>query len=404
MTVRRLGSSACRTYLAACPRSREAILVDPVLDDLEDLARLVEEEGLGLRAVVDTHTHADHPSAGPALAGRFGAAYALHESTECRRATERLRDGQTLEAGDIRVEVVHTPGHTPDSVTLRCGRDLMTGDFLFLAQDGAGRLDLPGGDAGAHWDSLRRLASLGDDLRVLPGHDYQGIPESTLGEERRRNPRFQRVTREEYVAWQRAVAAPTPDWMLEVIAANLGAAEAPAAHRRPAAVGPVGDLPASGAACAGGPSGGACATAPSWRVPLVSARNAYRRLLGGGPRAPVLLDVRDPWEYAGPGGRHAAGAVPLPLTELAASPDRVPCGPEDEVLVICKGGIRSARAAELLIERGWRRVFSVEGGTDRWAEEGLPVEGRRGAGNPEPGARTGTASPEGGGKGQEERP
>ena len=95
------------------------------------------------------------------------------------------------------------------------------------------RADTTGGDAGAHWDSLRRLASLGDDLRVLPGHDYHGLADGTLGGERRRNPRFQEVSREEYEAWQAAVRAPTPDWMLEVIAANLGSGPEHAAHHRP---------------------------------------------------------------------------------------------------------------------------------------------------------------------------
>jgi glyoxylase-like metal-dependent hydrolase (beta-lactamase superfamily II)/rhodanese-related sulfurtransferase len=371
MAVRLLGTTACRSYLVECPRSRAALLVDPVLDDVEAASAIVEREGLRLRAVVDTHTHADHPSGAAVLAERFSVPYALHEATTCRRATERLADGRALEVGDLRVEVLHTPGHTQDSVTLRCGRDLLTGDFLFLAQEGAGRLDLPGGDPGVHWDSLRRLSALGDDLRVLPGHDYHGLTDSTLGEERRRNPRFQRITREEYVAWQRAVAAPTPDWMLDVIAANLGTAEAHGAHHGRPIPSPVPGLPAAEGAC--GPAG-ACASAASGRVPLVQPRTAWERLRAGRPAAPFFLDVREPWECAGPRGRRASGTVNVPLGSLAGSLDRVEAGPGDEVIVICKSGGRSARAVELLIDRGWRRVFSVEGGTDRWAAEGLPTE------------------------------
>ena len=358
MPVRQLGGSACRSYLVSCGRTGEAILVDPVLEEAEAVVREAAAAGARPRLVVDTHTHGDHRSAGAALAGELGIPYALHESTASRRATERLRDGQVLEAGDERIEVIHTPGHTPDSVTLRCGRDLLTGDFLFLAQEGAGRLDLPGGDPGAHWESLRRLASLGDELRVHPGHDYHGLPPATLGEERRRNPRFQQVTREEYEAWQRAVAAPTPDWMLDVIAANLGTAAVHAAHHGSA-----------DAAC--GPASGACASIPWGRVPIVSPGRAWQRLRGEGDPRPVLVDVREPWEFRR--GR-AVGAVPIPLGTLPASLDRVPSGKGSDVLVICKTGGRSAQAAEYLIERGWRRVFSVEGGTDRWAAEGLPIE------------------------------
>lgn len=367
MTVHRLGAAACRTYLLACPRTGAGILVDPVLDDAERIHRALEARGVRPLLVVDTHTHADHVSAGASLASALGIPYALHESTECRLPSERLRDGQVLEAGDLRARVIHTPGHTADSVSLLCGNDLLTGDFLFLAQEGAGRLDLPGGDAGAHWESLRRLAALGDGVRVLPGHDYHELEDSTLGVERRRNPRFQDVTREEYVAWQRAVAAPTPDWMREVLAANLGTAAGHAAHHgAPRGI----DLGLPPPACASGGSAGACATAATGRVPLVAPRAAHERIREG--RAAAVIDVREPWEYR---RGHAAGAVLLPLRALAASPDRVPGGPGDEVLLICKSGGRSAAAAEFLIGSGRRRVFSIEGGTDRWAAEGLPVEG-----------------------------
>lgn len=376
MAVRRLGAAACRSYLVACGRTGEALLVDPLLDDLEGLDRTLEEGGHRLAMVVDTHTHADHHSAGARLAEGMGVPYALHAATECRFATERLEDGRRLEVGDLRVEVLHTPGHTPDSVSLLCGRDLMTGDFLFLAQEGAGRLDLPGGDAAAHWESLRRLASLGDDVRVLPGHDYHELADSTLGVERRRNPRFQEVTREEYVAWQRAVAAPTPGWMLDVIAANLGTAAAHAEHHGAPAGLDLGTKPA-GACLSGGAPGaaGACASVPTGRVPLVSPRRAWERLSAGEGERPLLLDVRDPWEFAAPSGRHARGAVLVPLRTLPSSLGSLPGDRAAEVLVICRTGGRSAAAAEFLIDRGWRRVFSVEGGTDRWAAEGLPVEG-----------------------------
>lgn len=378
MPVRRIGRAACRAYLVSCGRTGEALLVDPVLDDAAAVHEALDARGLRLRGIVDTHTHADHVSAGASLSRALGVEYLLHEATESRLPTGRLRDGRRIEVGDERVEVLHTPGHTPDSISLLCGRDLLTGDFLFLAQEGAGRLDLPGGDPGAHWDSLRRLSSLGDDLRVLPGHDYHGLEDGTLGEERRRNPRFQDVTREEYVAWQRAVAAPTPDWMLEVIAANLGTAAAHAAHHgggaapAPPRRGLDLGLPAGAPACSPGGSAGACATAASGRVPLLSPREAFERLAG--PRPPVLLDVRDPWEYGGPRGRHARGARNLPLGTLPAALGSLPGEAGEEVLVICKMGGRSAAAAEFLIENGRRRVFSIEGGTDRWAAEGLPLD------------------------------
>lgn len=352
-----------------CPRTRRAAIVDPLAEDTERTLRRIGAEGLHLDWIVDTHTHADHASGGAALAAATGAPYALHEATTCARVGERLAGGRTLEAGDLRIDVHHTPGHTPDSISLLCGRILLTGDFLFLAQDGAGRLDLPGGDAGAHWDSLQRLAALGDDLAVLPGHDYSGLEASTLGEERRRNPRFQNVTRDEYVAWQRAIAAPTPDWMLDVIARNLGTAAAHGEHHAARAIADA--IDPSSPECA---TGGACLSSPTGRVPLVGVQEAARRMGRPPAERPYLLDVREPFEFAAPFGRHAPGAVLVPLASLPHRLAVLPADPDAEVLVICKSGGRSARAAEFLIESGRRRVFNVAGGTDAWVGAGLPVE------------------------------
>jgi rhodanese-related sulfurtransferase len=277
--------------------------------------------------------------------------------------TEKLRDGQTLEVGGVRVSVIHTPGHTPDSITLAADHSLLTGDFLFLAQDGAGRLDLPGGDAGQHWDSLQKLASLGDDFRVLPGHDYNQLTDSTLGAERVRNPRFQNVTREEYVAWQKAVASPTPDWMLAVIAANMGQKSAHDAHH--ALSHAIGCAPGEG-------GGGACSAGPMAAVPLVTPKEAARRMSAAAK--PFLLDVREPHEYTGPMGRHAPGAYLIPLAQVPQRMSELPKDPNAEILVICKSGGRSARATAFLISQGRRRVFNVAGGTDGWVRDGLPVD------------------------------
>ena len=372
--VEQIGPAACRSYLVACPATRAAVVVDPLSEDVPRVLERLDRDGLRLVAAIDTHTHADHLSGGPALAAATGAAYGLHESTACARVGERLRDRQVVEAGEVRVEVIHTPGHTPDSVSLRAGRYLFTGDFLFLAQDGAGRLDLPGGDPGAHWDSLRRLSELGEETVVLPGHDYEGHDAATLGEERVRNPRFQHVTREEYVTWQRAIAQPTPDWMLGVIAANLGTADAHQAHHGVQPGGPLGDLAGAAGTCAPGGGGGTCQAGPMGRVPTVSVQEAARRMGAATAERPFLLDVREPFEFHGPRGRHAPGAVLVPLQTLPQRLAALPGDAEAEVLVICRSGGRSAHAAEYLIASGRRRVFNVAGGTDAWAAAGLTVE------------------------------
>jgi glyoxylase-like metal-dependent hydrolase (beta-lactamase superfamily II)/rhodanese-related sulfurtransferase len=368
MILEQVGPAACRSYLVGCEQAKRVILVDPLLEDTDRVLARLERDGLRLDLVVDTHTHADHHSGGRLVAERTGAPYALHGATECAGVDERLEDGGELEVGRVRVEVLHTPGHTPDSLTLRAGPNLLTGDFLFLAQDGAGRLDLPGGDAAAHWDSLQRLARFDDAHRVLPGHDYQGNADSTLGVERTRNPRFQNVTREEYAAWQKAIAMPTPQWMLDVIAANLGTAEAHQAHH--AAPPSEQDGDADAADC----GSGACAAGPLECVPLVLPEEAHRRREQPAAERPFLLDVREPWEFARPYGRHAPGAHLIPLAQLPGRLHELPDDRERELLIICKSGGRSAHAAAFLIQQGWRRVFNVALGTDGWVRAGLPVE------------------------------
>ncbi len=374
MILEQIGPAVCRSYIVGCEQTRHVIVVDALADDVERVLELAARRGLTIDLIVDTHTHADHHSGGRALAARSGAPYALHEATTCAGVDERLRDGAALEVGRTRVEVLHTPGHTPDSLTLRAGRNLLTGDFLFLAQDGAGRLDLPGGDPGAHWDSLQRLATFDDPHCVLPGHDYHGHAPSTLATERRRNPRFQDVTRDEYVAWQRAVASPTPPWMLDVIAANLGHGAAHAAHHGVAHAAAPPEQPA-GAALSGTSRGaGACAAGPRASVPLVLPDEARRRRELPAAQRPFLLDVREAEEFAAPHGCHAPGAHLIPLAQLPARLDELPPDPAHEVLVICKSGGRSAQAVAYLIEQGRRRVFNVALGTDGWVRAGLPVE------------------------------
>jgi len=361
MRVEQIGPAACRSYLVSCEKTGQALLVDPLMEDEGRVVRKLEEDGLTLSLIVDTHTHADHLSGGAALRDKLGVPYALHESTTNRRPDEKLADGARIEVGRGTVEILHTPGHTPDSISLLTDGRLMSGDFLFLAQDGAGRLDLPGGDAGAHWDSLQRLASIGAEVSVLPGHDYQGLTDGPLGVERRRNPRFQDVTREEYVAWQRAVARDTPAWMLEVIAMNLGTAEMHAVHHGA----PGGDSEADDVCSAGG----ACAAGPVAAMPMITPTECHARRAGAD--APFLVDVREPWEYA---QGHAPGALLIPLGDLPRRLDELPQARDRELHMICRSGARSASAAAFLIDNGWRRVFNVATGTVGWITSGLALE------------------------------
>jgi glyoxylase-like metal-dependent hydrolase (beta-lactamase superfamily II) len=191
--------------------------------------------------VIDTHVHADHRSAGPALARQVGAVYCLHEAADVALPFEPLRDDQEIELGNTRVKVLHTPGHTPESMCLlvtdlRRGTEpwfVLTGDTLFVGA--VGRPDLPGKareNAGKLYDSIHtKLLALRDDLEVFPAHfagsacgaGMSGKPSSTIGFEKRFNPLLSRP-KEDFVAALADVPA-KPAEMEHILLANQGRAE-----------------------------------------------------------------------------------------------------------------------------------------------------------------------------------
>jgi hydroxyacylglutathione hydrolase len=229
--------TGCAAYVLGCGGLGRCAVVDPRADDVDAYIAFAAEKKMAITHVIDTHVHADHESGGPALAARTGARYCLHESAEVRHPFSPLCDGDEIELGNTRLRVMHTPGHTPESVCL-VGVDLrrgpepwfvLTGDTLFSGA--VGRPDLPG-DAAANaarlHESLGRLLALPDDLEVWPAHfggsacgaGISGKPCSTIGFERRWSPALG-LDREAFVA--AAVEVPAkPAEMERLMRANRG--------------------------------------------------------------------------------------------------------------------------------------------------------------------------------------
>lgn len=354
--VEQLNPGACRTYLIGSSRTREAALVDPVLGSIEAYRGLLAADGWRLRYVIDTHTHADHISGAAAVAEAERIEYLMHRRSPARRVSSRVSDGTTLAVGDLTVTFIETPGHTQDSVSLLVAGHLLTGDWLFIG--GAGRTDLPGGDPGEHWDSIQRVVPrVDEDVRILPGHDYQHNAVSTLAREKTSNPHLRMPSRKEYVRWLSSAAQPTPEWMMKTLAANQRGVTDPR----------VNFMPPGEAACS------TCqldAPAPA-SVPEISPEDV-RALIEQG-QAPFLLDVRQPEEFVGTLG-HVPGAVLIPLRELPARLSELELRQEKAVVAICRTGARSAQAADLLLKSGFTKVFNMIGGTLAWSQKGFPVE------------------------------
>lgn len=199
MILRQLevGPGANFCYVVGDEETREGAVVDPAAEAERVLA---EVAGLGLNAkyVVNTHGHRDHTGANDEIVRATGARVAAHELCRCRHDVA-LRDGSVLRLGGLDLRVIHTPGHTPDSICVLAGSGaLFTGDTLFVGD--CGRTDLPGSSPEALWHSLfEKLAKLPHDVLVLPGHHYGRMPTSTIGEEKRSNPTLRPRSLEEFL-------------------------------------------------------------------------------------------------------------------------------------------------------------------------------------------------------------
>lgn len=205
-------ASECRSYLMA--DSGEALIVDPVLENVEAYLSRLGALGLRLAYAADTHTHADHLSGAKELSRRTGARTAGSPPSV---VGVPLRDGSTLGVGRLTIRAWDSPGHTADSIVLLLPDRLIAGDTLLIGA--TGRTDLPTGDPEQEWTSLQRLLTLPDETRVWPGHDYSRGTSSTIGEEKRTNKRLL-LGREKFLAAMREPRPTKPARLAEALAYN----------------------------------------------------------------------------------------------------------------------------------------------------------------------------------------
>ncbi|MBI4566732.1 MAG: MBL fold metallo-hydrolase [Planctomycetes bacterium] len=349
MRFQAFNSRGCQTYLIRPEGAADAVLVDPVLDALEDYLALIENERLKLTHVIDTHTHADHLSAGTALKEATGCAYVMHVRGSPRSVTSRIVEGSASPLGDLDVTVLHTPGHTKDSICLVFPDRILTGDTLFLDDGGAGRDDLPGGDPGEHWDSLQRILGLPDHLVVYPGHEYRGRRPTTLAVQGKRNPHLSRREKAEFIRYLETLRLGPADWMKAVLKANHEGT------RDPKAVW----IPQEGCACE------VAADTAAFPAPSITAEELRARLER--PAGLILLDVREPEELEGELG-HLNGITHIPLGSLEERVGELAPFKDREVITICKVGMRAAVAAQILLGAGHANVRVLTGGMARWRD------------------------------------
>jgi glyoxylase-like metal-dependent hydrolase (beta-lactamase superfamily II) len=212
--------SSTYTYLIANGVGGDALLIDPVLTELDKYLQLLRELKLTLRYAIDTHVHADHVTALGVLREHTQCITVMGAQSKSECVTTHAEDGQLFCLDAIELRALYTPGHTDDSYSYVMSDRVFTGDTLLIR--GTGRTDFQNGDPSAQYDSLfERLLKLAPDTMVFPAHDYRGWTCSTIAEERAHNPRLQVAGREAYIAQMRALKLPNPKMMDIAVPANL---------------------------------------------------------------------------------------------------------------------------------------------------------------------------------------
>jgi glyoxylase-like metal-dependent hydrolase (beta-lactamase superfamily II)/rhodanese-related sulfurtransferase len=336
----------CASYLIASRQTGEAAIIDPSIET-EQYEPLLQERGFTLRYVIDTHIHADHVSGARKLAAQHGADLCLHESAKVQYAFRPLSNGEELQLGQLKLKILHTPGHRPELISVLVINPprspepsmVLTGDSLLVGD--VGRPDFGGGDPNAQFESISKLLRLPDWVAVFPGHfegpcgkGMCGRPSTTIGFERLYSPLLH-MDHDPFVSELTNGIPARPLNMVAIEATNRGLTDMP------------------------------------WAMLTTSANvdEVGIEAIDSAPPNAYLLDVREPEEFS---RGHVAQAINIPQAELASRLNEIPR--DRPVLTICQSGKRSHRSAQFLHQQGIQQVATVVGGTSAWRDEGRPLE------------------------------
>jgi glyoxylase-like metal-dependent hydrolase (beta-lactamase superfamily II)/rhodanese-related sulfurtransferase len=343
MIFRQLFDSVSGTYsyLLASRAGGEALIIDPVLEKVDRYLQLIRELDLRLVKAVDTHLHADHITGLGALRDRTHCITVMGENTKADVVSMRLAEGDKLSIEGVSMDVLYTPGHTDDSYSFVMADRVFTGDTLLIR--GTGRTDFQNGDARMQYESLfGKLLRLPDDTMVFPAHDYKGDTVSTIGEEKRYNPRLQVKSADDYVKLMASLNLPNPKMMDVAVPSNMkvGLAQQDIARR-------------------------------GWAL-----TSAHAMALVGRPDV-AFIDLREPGECQKHGS--IPGALHAPYGDLQAN---IRAGGmlealarigDKRIVFYCAFGERSAMAVQAAQDAGMSSAAHVEGGIDAWKKAGGPL-------------------------------
>ena len=341
MIFEQVATGGCQSYLIGCEARRAAVLIDPELSQIDRYLGMTHQQGVHVRYIVDTHTHADHFSASRELGKALQAPVVMNRLSPAPYADLRLDDGDMLICGDLRIKAMHTPGHTRDSMCLVVEDRVFTGDTLLIG--GTGRTDLPTGDPHQLYESLfDKLLKLPPETLVFPAHDYKGRSHTTIGAEIESNPRLQKTERAAFVEMMQALDLAAPTHLTEALRTNMSGGKT------------VAQLLAEAGA----------------RVPFMSLTELNDRI-GDNSRDLVILDIREKDAFE---GGHVPGARHLPRGQLELRVNTELPDPTVRILTCCEFGKISTLAAATLRDLGYGRAVALDGGMKAWREAGYALE------------------------------
>lgn len=341
MIYERIATGGCQSYLIGCSDTCAAVVIDPEISQIDRYLGLASRDGLRIHYLIDTHTHADHFSGTRQLARQLGVPVVMHRESPAPFVDMRLDDGDMLLVGHLRLRVMHTPGHTRDSMCLQVEDRLFTGDTLLIGA--TGRTDLPTGDPEALYASLfQGILRLDPALKVHPAHNYKDGDHSTIERELAGNPRLQKRDRAAFVDMMRSLNLTMPTHITEALRSNMSGGKA------------VAQLLAEAAAA----------------VPFMSLDDLKARVEAADDHL-IVLDVRERDAYE---KEHIPRAQLLPRGQLELRVNEDLPDPTRRILVYCEFGRISTLATATLREMGYQRAAALDGGLKAWREAGYPLQ------------------------------
>jgi glyoxylase-like metal-dependent hydrolase (beta-lactamase superfamily II)/rhodanese-related sulfurtransferase len=331
----------CQSYLVGCPETCMAVVIDPEIHEIERYQGLAAQSGLRIRYLLDTHTHADHFSAADELAAALGVPVIMHRHSQSPYVDMAVDDGEIVYVGNLALTILHTPGHTADSICVHVQDRVFTGDTLLIGS--TGRTDLPTGNPDELYDSLfHKLLLLDPDTRIYPAHIYGGKAFSTIGEEKATNKRLQVTDRAKFVEMMQSLSLTMPEHLSEALRTNLSGSKT------------VEQLISDAAQ----------------RISFMSQEEVLRRLRSEEPGI-TLLDVRERDSYE---QGHIPGALLIPRGQLELRVNELLPDPTARIVVYCQFGKVSTLATATMRDIGFTRAIAMAQGLESWLKKGYPIE------------------------------